>query len=112
MTDNANVNGDFDPELLALMGEATTDTIPLLDPVEAAATLFRTNARAAAQQIVDISLYSQNERLKLDASKYITERVLGPVSQPLQGAKNPIRETIEGLISEAEYFANTQTSGE
>jgi len=53
--------------------------------------IFREGAPAAASRIVKIALTSPNERLGLDASKYIVERTLGRVSDTGE-ATDPLTE--------------------
>jgi hypothetical protein len=63
-------------------------------------------APAAAAQIANLARYANNERVQLDASKYIMERVLGPAGQKIEGGKSPLVEMMEGMFAEAEAIAN------
>jgi hypothetical protein len=56
---------------------ATLAATAIRDVVRTSEQVFRSNATAAAQQIVDLALSGANERVRLDASKYIIERVMG-----------------------------------
>ena len=47
----------------------------------AATTLLEEKAIAAVQSIAKLAVTSSTERIRLDASKYILERVLGPLSK-------------------------------
>lgn len=62
------------------------------------ARLFRENAPAAAMSIVHTALHGANERTRLDASKYVVERLLGKVgeSNPV-GAVNPLEAFLNGI---------------
>src|SRR6476469_9528679 len=42
---------------------------------------FRKNALAAAKEIAKIALYSESDKTRLDAAKYITDRVLGKIRE-------------------------------
>jgi hypothetical protein len=47
----------------------------------AAELVFRANARRAAEEIVNLAHSAANERVRLDAAKYIVERVMGKISE-------------------------------
>jgi hypothetical protein len=64
----------------------------------------------AAAQIAQLSKHASNERVRLDASKFIVERVLGPAGQPTQGAKSPLEMVMSGFIKEVEQHANGEAS--
>jgi len=75
-------NEDWDEAAAIEADEAfaaiATASIPV-NPAKTAEQIFRQNASLAAEQIVALSLGGANERVRLDASKYIIERVLGRV---------------------------------
>jgi len=48
------------------------------------ANLLRKHASKAAQAVVDIALNSENDRVRLDAAKYIIDRTLGRVGEERQ----------------------------
>lgn len=52
---------------------------------EAAKRIFEENAIMAAHSICHIALYDENSKLRLDASKYVIERNLGKIGDPLAG---------------------------
>lgn len=56
---------------------AATDQIA--HSAKSAEMVFRANARRAAEEIVSLALGAANERVRLDASKYVVERVMGKV---------------------------------
>jgi hypothetical protein len=66
--------------------------------------VFLRNASLAAQEIVDIALGGQSERLRLDASKYVVDRVLGRIEVKLPAkdpdGKEPWAELYAAVISE------------
>lgn len=60
--------------------------------------IFRQALPAAASSIVDIAMNSQNDRTKLDASKYIVERNLGKVGDDAAFVgDNALAELVKGL---------------
>lgn len=73
--------------------------------------LFKENSAKAALQIVFVSNHGTNERTRLDASKYIVERVLGKIGDDVfEGAKNPLEALMEDVLEQAEAFANSNIS--
>jgi hypothetical protein len=44
-----------------------------------AQAVFLENARAAAQELVDLALHGATERVRMDAAKYVVDRVLGRI---------------------------------
>lgn len=69
------------------------------------------NAPYAVAQIAHLARYAKNERIKLDASKYIVERVLGPAGGKMEGTKSPLESLVGKLVEDAEEFANAATNG-
>lgn len=70
--------------------------------------LFKENSASAALQIIHVSHHGTNERTRLDASKYIVERVLGKIGDDkFEGEKNPLEALMEGVLEQAEAFANS-----
>jgi hypothetical protein len=60
------------------------------DDLAASERIFAENAVGASLSIVHIALYSSNERLRLDASRYIVDRNLGRIgdTDPLKAIGN------------------------
>jgi hypothetical protein len=57
--------------------------------------------------IVHIALYGSSERLRLDAAKYVTDRVLGRVGDDVIIGKNsPLDQLIMNMQKAAEAHAN------
>lgn len=52
-------------------------TEQVMHSARAAEGVFRANARRAAEEIVSLAINAGNERVRLDAAKYIVERVMG-----------------------------------
>jgi hypothetical protein len=67
--------------------------------------MLRETAPAAAASIVHLAVYGTTEKMRLDASKYVLERVLGPAGSNV-GETNPVRDLLEGLVRDAEAHAN------
>lgn len=68
--------------------------------------LMRENLPAVTMGMVHTALHSTNERVRLDASKYITERVLGKVGEDAFAGTAPV----EDLISEVTEYVKEQAS--
>lgn len=85
-------------------------TLPGDDESAKAAEIARMHlieqAPFAAAQIAQLAQHASNERVRLDASKYIVERVLGPTGQPTQGVKSPLEMVMSGFIKDVENHAN------
>lgn len=62
----------------------------------AAEEQFRLTAVAAAKEIAKIALYADSDRVRLDACKYVTDRVLGRIKD--KDTTNDTREPWEGIF--------------
>jgi hypothetical protein len=74
----------------------------LLDADDKNATakrLFREAGPTAAAAIVHIAQYGDNERLRLDAARYITERNLGKVGGEDAGG-DPLEELLASVVKD------------
>lgn len=49
-------------------------------PKQTLRRLFEENSAGAAMRLISLSTHASSERVRLDASKYIVERVLGPLA--------------------------------
>ena len=56
---------------------------PSASEVDAARKIFREGLVPATQSIVHLAAFSKNDRIRLDASKYVVERNLGKVAEKL-----------------------------
>ncbi len=73
--------------------------------------LFRESAPQAAMSIIFLAIHGTNERVRLDADKYVVERVLGKVGDDAyQGDKSPLESLLNDVIAQAEEYANTASS--
>jgi hypothetical protein len=63
---------------------------------KAAEHAFRKNAKAAAEEIAKIALYAESDKTRLDACKYITDRVLGRIKEREQTSND--KEPWEGIF--------------
>jgi hypothetical protein len=76
---------------------------------QTARRLMQENSPGAALSIIQIALYSPNDRLRLDASKYVIDRVLGRVGEDLnQGEDSPLEAALKRMQEAAEVHANKQ----
>jgi hypothetical protein len=57
-------------------------------------------------QIVQIALTGTSERLRLDAGKYVVDRVLGPMGKETHRADSPLDKMVRQMQKDAEEMAN------
>lgn len=96
---------DYDPDaaLLACVEEhtvmGTSYESQTRNTLEQAAPL-------AAQTIVNIAMYSVNEKLRLEAARYIVDRNLGRIGdERMDSAKSsPLEELLGDVVREAEHL--------
>lgn len=72
-------NPDWDAETTDAEFE-TLASAAIATSTRSAEDIFKAAAPSAAQEIVNLSLNAVNERVKLDASKYVIDRVMGRVT--------------------------------
>ncbi len=66
-----------------------------------ATRLVEENAPLVAQSMIHLAIYSQSERIRLDAGKYLLDRTLGRIGEaPVAEESSPIRELIESVMSD------------
>jgi hypothetical protein len=92
-------------DLVEKMSEERSMLYPELTDEAYANKLFREHAAAAASTIAQIAMHGSTERVRFDAAKYITERVLGPVAQG-GGTSDPLAELFKAVSEKAEQYAN------
>jgi hypothetical protein len=68
--------------------------------------LFRENAASVAMQMVHIATRGTSERIRLDAGKYIIDRVLGPVGKQNETGDGPLDQMVRQMQRDAEIAAN------
>lgn len=77
---------------------------------QTARRLLRENLPAAVLGIVHTSIHGENSRIRLDAQKYITERVLGRIGDDAFGADiSPVDEfanSMQAALAKIEQMAN------
>lgn len=71
--------------------------------------IFSETAAAAAASICHMAVHGTNERLRLDAAKYVVERVLGKAGDD-PFVKNPVDELINSVTKYVEDAATTATN--
>jgi hypothetical protein len=67
-----------------------------------AMSIFRQNAVEAAKAICKLATHSTNDRIRLDAAKYVSDRVLGRISEarPTDAAGAPWESVYEAVVRE------------
>jgi hypothetical protein len=90
------------------LGALEADMHPGETSLARAKRMFSEAADLAAGSIIDIALHDPNSRLRLDAAKYITDRVMGPTSQvnPVDAEDNPLDKLMRSYTENVESFAN------
>jgi len=77
------------------------------DPKKTAELIFNDNVALAAQSLVHSAIHSDNEKIRLDASRYIIERVLGRLGDNKDTTVDPLQE----LMNEAMKVAGNVLEG-
>lgn len=107
--DDSNDSSEFDdgaeevpwvPEaaLESLVAEKTVH--PEEDHEATARRLFRENVGQVTLGILHTAVHGSNERVRLDAQKYVVERVLGKVGDDaFDGDRSPVASFIEDVTS-------------
>jgi hypothetical protein len=74
------------------------------DEVQQTARIFREALPQATQAIVHTALYSDNDKLRLEAARYVVERNLGGLAHvnPATGTDNPWEALLGDVVSEME----------
>jgi len=93
-------DGDF--ESLAM--ERTIH--PEMSHEDLAQHIFEENAAMAAQSIVTLAAGSTNERVRLSASVYVVERILGKAPVSPSTVKAPWEKLLASTIVDVETYAN------
>lgn len=77
---------------------------------EQAVRIFRQNLVPAVQSICSIALYSDNERLRLQAATYVTERNLGRLQDLIaEQPKDPFKDFLAECIENVSTTTTTTT---
>lgn len=67
--------------------------------------LFEDNAVHAAAEIVSLATSSPNEKIRLDAAKYVVERVLGKIeASKVEAGTNPWEEVLGTVYKEPSKY--------
>lgn len=76
-------------------------------PEQQARRLLKENTPSAVVAIIHIAMHGSNERLRLDAAKYITDRVLGRPGEDVNlGVDSPLEAALRRMQEAAEAHAN------
>jgi gamma-glutamylcysteine synthetase len=68
--------------------------------------LLRESVPQVAMQIVHLALQGSSERLRLEAGKYVVDRVLGPLGRETHRADSPLDKMVRQMQQDAEKAAN------
>jgi hypothetical protein len=80
--------------------EATQGSHPELSEEQQAKEVFTNNVRQAAQSIVNLALTGQSERIRLSASQYVVDRIMGKPGQEVEaGPDKPLEKMFRELLS-------------
>jgi hypothetical protein len=100
--DATNSNDDWLPDRAFQNMDAERSLHPEETPEQTAQRLFKENASLAVQSILHIAVHG-TERARLEASKYVVERVLGRVGDDLNtGDDGPIATFVNDVVQYAE----------
>lgn len=70
--------------------------------------VLREAGPAAAVAIVHVAQYGESSRVRLDASKYIIDRLLGKIGDDGEGEVDPVELLLRGTIKDVEAYANKE----
>jgi hypothetical protein len=97
MADNASQpDEELDDLLSSIKMERTLGPAGSESDEALARRIFKENAPLAAASIAKLALHGQSERTRLDASKYVIERVLGPAGNDT-GSSDPLADFLRGV---------------
>lgn len=100
---------DWDAEK-ALQDAVASHTLQVESYVDQTRRHFEQAAPAAAMSIINIALYGSNERTKLTAAQYITDRMLGRIGEEKINAQDDLlKNFLADVVSTAEQIANGGT---
>jgi predicted hydrolase (HD superfamily) len=97
-----------DDALNSLVTERTIH--PEEDNEATARRLLRENVAASVLGIVHTAIHGTNERTRLDAQKYVVERVLGRVGDDAYGATSPVADFISDITGFVAASAGTESA--
>jgi hypothetical protein len=85
---------EWDPDEALASLKSETDIMHDGNPKATADKILTENVAAAASQMIWSALHSPNEKIRMDASKYVLERVLGPVKDGKPVGEDPLSELL------------------
>lgn len=78
-------------------------------PEQTARRILRENTPAAVMKIVHLMQHGDTSRMQFEASKYITDRILGPTgSDAYDGDKDPVTAFVDDVVDYANQGAKKQ----
>lgn len=82
-----------------------------LNPTETSAQLtqrlFEENSPQAAMTLIHLSQHATNENTRMNAAKYVTERVLGKVGDGVIEEETPLEKVVKEMHVRLEHYANS-----
>ena len=98
----------FDPDE-ALAGLAQERQVMDLDEVEQAEKMFKENLPLAVLAVTTLARTAVNERIRLDASKYVVERNLGGLKDvdPTRGKGDPLLDLLGEVVRDSVESSTT-----
>lgn len=96
-----NIDTTVTEEDLALLN-TESETLDGDDIIITSERILRQSLGGAILAISKLARASKNDKIKLDAAKYIIDRNLGPLAQvnPVGGKKNPLEELLGDVVSD------------
>jgi len=105
MNDNDENKWVDDEELSALTMERAVN--PDESSEDQARRLLKENVASAVLGVVHTSMHGSSDRIRLDAQKYIIDRVLGKIGEDINGGGN---DPLERFLQGVEAMANKGAS--
>lgn len=104
MSEEERVPSGWDPHRMLASLTDERDVRGEVDEVSTADRIFRENLPMAAQAIVHTAIHSTNDKLRLDAARYVVERSLGGIAHviPKTSSNDPFTELLADVVSEVE----------
>lgn len=99
------MDNEWNPES-ALEGLAAERNVMEIDEAVQAESLFRENLPLAALMLIDLAKNGINEKIRLDASRYIVERIIGQLKDvDLNSTKgDPLLELLGQVVRDVEVY--------
>jgi hypothetical protein len=97
--------GYIPDDLVTKLEEERATLNPDQSREQQAREIFGLNVAAAAATITQVAMYGTTERIRLEASKYVVERILGKLGEDV-GVSDPLKD----FLTSVEKIANEGSS--